>query len=61
MGTINHLFCEYMQNRLISKWTTVQYKGIAPAMSDLGSLSADMRAEYPPTKNLRDRCRGLVV
>jgi len=35
LGTINHLFSELMQNRLKLKWTTVQYKGTAPAMTDL--------------------------
>jgi tripartite-type tricarboxylate transporter receptor subunit TctC len=35
LGTINHLFSELMQNRLKLKWTTVQYKGTAPAMADL--------------------------
>jgi tripartite-type tricarboxylate transporter receptor subunit TctC len=35
MGTINHLFSELMQDRLKVKWTTVQYKGTAPAMTDL--------------------------
>jgi tripartite-type tricarboxylate transporter receptor subunit TctC len=35
LGTINHLFSELMQNRLKMKWTTVQYKGTAPAMTDL--------------------------
>ncbi len=35
LGTINHLFSEYMQSKLNLKWTTVQYKGTAPAMTDL--------------------------
>ncbi len=35
LGTINHLFSELMQDRLKVKWTTVQYKGTAPAMNDL--------------------------
>ena len=35
LGTINHLFSELMQSRLKVKWTTVQYKGTAPAMTDL--------------------------
>ena len=35
LGTINHLFSEYMQTKLNLKWTTVQYKGTAPAMTDL--------------------------
>ena len=35
LGTINHLFSEYMQDKLKLKWTTVQYKGTAPAMADL--------------------------
>ena len=35
MGTTNHLFSELMQNRLNVKWTTVQYKGSAPAVTDL--------------------------
>jgi len=35
LGTINHLFSEYMQGVLNLKWTTVQYKGTAPAMTDL--------------------------
>jgi tripartite-type tricarboxylate transporter receptor subunit TctC len=35
LGTINHLFSEYMQSKLNVKWTTVQYKGTAPAMMDL--------------------------
>jgi len=35
LGTTNHLFSELMQNRLKVKWTTVQYKGTAPAMTDL--------------------------
>jgi tripartite-type tricarboxylate transporter receptor subunit TctC len=35
LGTINHLFSEYMQSKLNAKWTTVQYKGTAPAMTDL--------------------------
>jgi tripartite-type tricarboxylate transporter receptor subunit TctC len=35
LGTINHLFSEYMQSKLKLKWTTVQYKGTAPAMADL--------------------------
>ena len=35
LGTINHLFSEYMQGKLNLKWTTVQYKGTAPAMIDL--------------------------
>lgn len=35
LGTINHLFSELMQDRLKVKWTTVQYKGTAPAMTDL--------------------------
>lgn len=35
LGTINHLFSEYMQDKLKLKWTTVQYKGTTPAMADL--------------------------
>ncbi|MGD0023023.1 MAG: tripartite tricarboxylate transporter substrate binding protein [Xanthobacteraceae bacterium] len=35
LGTTNHLFSEYMQDKLKLKWTTVQYKGTAPAMADL--------------------------
>ena len=35
LGTINHLFSEYLQDKLNLKWTTVQYKGTAPAMTDL--------------------------
>jgi len=35
LGTINHLFSEYVQSKLNLKWTTVQYKGTAPAMTDL--------------------------
>ncbi len=35
LGTINHLFSEYMQSKLNLKWTTVQYKGTAPAMADV--------------------------
>ena len=35
MGTTNHLFSELMQERLKVKWTTVQYKGSAPAITDL--------------------------
>jgi tripartite-type tricarboxylate transporter receptor subunit TctC len=35
LGTTNHLFCEHMQDRLKLNWTTVQYKGTAPAMNDL--------------------------
>jgi tripartite-type tricarboxylate transporter receptor subunit TctC len=35
LGTINHLFSEYMQSKLNLKWTTVQYKGTAPAMMDV--------------------------
>jgi tripartite-type tricarboxylate transporter receptor subunit TctC len=32
---MNHLISELMQRRLKLKWTTVQYKGTAPAMTDL--------------------------
>ena len=35
LGTTNHLFSELMQERLKVKWTTVQYKGSAPAITDL--------------------------
>lgn len=35
LGTMNHLISELMQRRLKLKWTTVQYKGTAPAMTDL--------------------------
>jgi tripartite-type tricarboxylate transporter receptor subunit TctC len=35
LGTTNHLFSELMQDRLKLNWTTVQYKGTAPAMNDL--------------------------
>ena len=35
LGTINHLFSEYMQSKLNLRWTTVQYKGTAPAMTDV--------------------------
>ena len=35
IGTINHLFSEFMQERLNLKWTTVQYRGTHPAMADL--------------------------
>jgi len=34
-GSSNHLFSELMQSRLNLNWTTVQYKGTAPAMNDL--------------------------
>jgi tripartite-type tricarboxylate transporter receptor subunit TctC len=34
-GTSNHLFSELIQSQLNLKWTTVQYKGTAPAMNDL--------------------------
>ena len=34
-GTSNHLFSELIQSQLKLKWTTVQYKGTAPAMNDL--------------------------
>jgi len=37
LGTINHLFSEYVQSKLNLKWTTVQYKGTSPAMTDLMS------------------------
>jgi tripartite-type tricarboxylate transporter receptor subunit TctC len=35
LGTSNHLFSEYMQSLLNVEWTTVQYRGTAPAMADL--------------------------
>lgn len=35
IGTTNHLFSELMQEHLKVKWTTVQYKGSAPAITDL--------------------------
>jgi tripartite-type tricarboxylate transporter receptor subunit TctC len=34
-GTSNHLFSELIQSQLGLHWTTVQYKGTAPAMTDL--------------------------
>ena len=34
-GTSNHLFSELIQAQLGLKWTTVHYKGTAPAMNDL--------------------------
>jgi tripartite-type tricarboxylate transporter receptor subunit TctC len=34
-GTSNHLFSELIQSQLNLSWTTVQYKGTAPAMNDL--------------------------
>jgi tripartite-type tricarboxylate transporter receptor subunit TctC len=35
IGTSYHLFSELIQSELNLKWTTVQYKGSAPAMNDL--------------------------
>ena len=35
MGSSNHLLGEFIQKQLKLKWTTVQYRGTAPAMSDL--------------------------
>jgi len=35
MGTSNHLFSELIQSQLHLTWTTAQYKGTAPAMTDL--------------------------
>lgn len=35
IGTSNHLFSELIQSQAHVKWTTVQYKGTAPAMNDL--------------------------
>lgn len=41
MGTSNHLLSEYMQRQMKLKWTTVQYRGTAPAMNDLIGGHAD--------------------
>jgi len=41
MGSSNHLLGEYMQKQLGLKWTTVQYRGTAPAMTDLMGGQAD--------------------
>jgi tripartite-type tricarboxylate transporter receptor subunit TctC len=41
MGTSNHLLSEYMQKQMNLKWTTVQYRGTAPAMTDLIGGQAD--------------------
>ncbi len=35
IGTTNHLLSELMQEKLGVKWTTVQYRGNAPATNDL--------------------------
>jgi tripartite-type tricarboxylate transporter receptor subunit TctC len=41
MGSSNHLLGEYMQKQMSLKWTTVQYRGTAPAMTDLIGGQAD--------------------
>jgi tripartite-type tricarboxylate transporter receptor subunit TctC len=41
MGSSNHLLGEYMEKQLNLKWTTVQYRGTAPAMNDLIGGHAD--------------------
>ncbi len=40
MGTTNHLFGELIRSQLGLKWTTVQYRGTAPAMQDVISGQA---------------------
>lgn len=41
MGSSNHLLSEYIQRQLKVTWTTVQYRGTAPAMNDLIGGHAD--------------------
>jgi tripartite-type tricarboxylate transporter receptor subunit TctC len=41
MGSSNHLLGEFMERQLNLKWTTVQYRGTAPAMNDLIGGHAD--------------------
>ena len=63
-GTSNHLFSELMQSQLQLKWTTVQYKGTAPALNDLigghVQFSIDqISASLPLIRD--DRVRALAV
>jgi tripartite-type tricarboxylate transporter receptor subunit TctC len=63
-GTSNHLFSELMQSQLHLNWTTVQYKGTAPAMNDLigGHVQFSIDQISASLPLIRDgRVRALAV
>jgi tripartite-type tricarboxylate transporter receptor subunit TctC len=49
MGSSNHLLSELMQRQLNVKWTTVQYRGTAPAMNDLIAGQVDFSIDQVNT------------
>lgn len=49
MGSSNHLLGELMQKQLKLKWTTVQYRGTAPAMNDLIAGQVDFSIDQVNT------------
>jgi tripartite-type tricarboxylate transporter receptor subunit TctC len=64
MGTSNHLFSELIQSQLRLKWTTAQYKGTAPAMTDLigGHVQFSIDQISASLPFIRDgRVRALAV
>ena len=49
MGSSNHLLGVYMEQQLHLGWTTVHYRGTAPAMADLIGGHADVEIEQMST------------
>jgi tripartite-type tricarboxylate transporter receptor subunit TctC len=49
MGSSNHLLGEFMQRQMKLKWTTVQYRGTAPAMNDLIAGQVDFSIDQVNT------------
>lgn len=63
-GTTNHLISEVMQSRLGVTWTTVQYRGNAPATSDViaGHMDFNLDQLSVAMPFLRDgRTRALAI
>lgn len=63
-GTTNHLISEVMQAKLGVTWTTVQYRGNAPATSDViaGHMDFNLDQLSVATPFLRDgRTRALAI
>src|SRR5262249_10481662 len=64
MGTSNHLFSELIQSQVRLNWTTAQYKGTAPAMTDLigGHVQFSIDQISASLPYIRDgRVRALAV
>jgi tripartite-type tricarboxylate transporter receptor subunit TctC len=64
VGTSNHLMSELMQSRLGLSWMTVQYKGNAPATSDLiaGHVQFNLDQMSVALPFIKDgKTRGLAV